>query len=145
MKVFITKEISCDMSEKLDITNTIETEFEKLNHINYGSDLLELGIGVICVEKKFDFLFQPRKPKYRKEAKEYMHKGVQVSSEPRYFSYDLKLCHTVYSQNWDIEKQLATDILQSLDTIKNFKKIKDFNFQHFEKDVANMFINLGWL
>lgn len=90
-------------------------------------------------------MFKPRKPKYSREARNYIYKGVEVDSEPHLLAYDIKLPFEIYINLNDMKPDLAQQILQSLDVISTMKQIKDFNLEAFKADFEQFFKDNRWL
>ena len=145
MQIYFTKALTQEMGAKLEAIHSLEYECVYFENKFYGEDLQHLYIHVICVSDKFEQFFKPRKAVYRKDAKVYIHKGIQVSSPARSLLCDLKLGYEKYASEPDIQEILANDILVSLQEIKSCRKIKDFDFDSFEKDFKSIFVDLNWL
>jgi len=145
MTVHITKELTNESLAKFSVVELLTNEFNIFESKFYGEDLQHLYIGILCMNDKFAQFFKPYKSKYRKEEKVYVHKGVQLTNLAGTFLYELRLDYEKYASKPDIRKILAIDILLSLREIKNCKKIKDFDFDTFEKDFKSIFEGLNWL
>lgn len=114
---------------------------------DYGKDLRELFIGVICVESKFEDFFKGRLPEYRKQEKQYVQQGVLVQTNPFTFMYSKKLDYDSYLklENEAFCNLLARDILASLTDINSCKQIKDFDFDDFYSSFERFFVELNWI
>ncbi len=144
MKVYITKELTNEAQAKFSVLDLLTNEFKIFESKFYGEDLQHLYIGIFCMNAKFSQFFKPYKSKYRKEEKVYIHKGVQLTNLAGTFLYELRLDYEKYASKPDIREILANDVLTSLQEIKNFKKIKHFDFDSFEKDFKSVFERLNW-
>jgi hypothetical protein len=146
MKVQFTKEFSVDISNKfVFVSGVIKPLEEFFLDKFYGEDLATLIISLCCMSPKFASFFKPLKPEYRKEAKTYMHRGVEVTSDPRMLSYEVRLAFDRYIASENIEFHLAEEILASLDVISTIKGIKNFDLESFKRDFNVFFKQVGWL
>lgn len=138
MNVYITQETSGYMSTQATVIYNIGNSLSVLENKFYGNDLKVIYIALFCIEDKYASFFKPRKNIYRKEAKMYLHKGVQFYTEEKTFIYELRLDYKKYSLLADIRESLVADILSSFDEILKCSKIKDFRFDEFIKDVKEI-------
>jgi hypothetical protein len=138
MKVYITQETSGLMStiERSSLVASIADSLKVLETKFYGNDLQELYVALFCMEDKYLRFFNLRKPTYRKEAKTYIHRGVQCYTGPGTFIYEMRLDYNKYSLLTDIRECLIADLLLSFNEIKKCSKIKDFQFDEFINDVT---------
>lgn len=74
-----------------------------------------------------------------------MHRGVEVTSDPKMLSYEVRLAFDKYVAMENIEPHLAEEILTSLDVISTIKGIKDFDLNTFKRDFNIFFKEVGWL
>jgi hypothetical protein len=146
MNVHFTKEFSVDISNKFRFVSDAVKPLEQFFHDRfYGEDLTTLIIGLCSMSPKFAPFFKPRKPDYRKESKTYMHRGIEVTSDPKMFSYEVRLAFDKYVDIENIEHHLAEEILASLDVISTIKAIKNFDLNSFKHDFHSFFKQIGWL
>ncbi|MES2733440.1 MAG: hypothetical protein V4714_16970 [Bacteroidota bacterium] len=108
---------------------------------DYGKDLKELYIGIICVHPDFDQFYKPRRPRYTSEKKRYEKHGV-VYELDKTLGYDIILDHTLILKSTQEEhrKITAQEILNSLIVFDKYKaKIKDFDREAFKADLEGFF------
>jgi hypothetical protein len=144
MKLYFTLEASFEVLQKLEIVldEAIETFFEDKT---YSEDLEHLYISVFCMHPKFADSFRPRKEKYTDLNKKIIHKGVEIEKKAKTFEYEIRLDFNQYNNMADIRQLLANDIIDSLDKISLYKKIKNLNLDEFKADFRSLFRNLKWL
>lgn len=109
---------------------------------NYGDDIREITINIICVSENFESFFKPKKPKYIKEKKSIESYGFKYEIEKRLI-YEIKIDFNEF-KNADDEisrkKILSREILSSLDKLDSIKqKIKDFDWEFFKRDLEIYF------
>jgi hypothetical protein len=140
MKIRFALYISEQITKFSGLFRDIEEELNKyLEKKEYGSDIIEIEIGIICVESQFEPFFKPRKPKYTKE-KKYEKDGAKYHLN-RVFGYDLKLEFDtlINASGHDAQKILVDLIFKSFSTITaNYPKL-DFQIDEFKNDVATFF------
>lgn len=148
MQVEFVTVTSADLGKPLRVIYKVEDDFQKFfSDKNYGDDLQYLLIRLECNSPKYAEMKKPRKPKYRREgAIEIMH-GTQQQTDSRSLNYEIILDFPRYYQmdKETVVKNLATDILASLDIISTVKQIKDFDLERFRKDLSKFFEQLNWL
>ena len=109
---------------------------------NYGDDIKDITINIICVSENFEPFFKPKKPKYLKEKKLIESYGFKYEIENRLI-YELKIDFNEFKNAQDEmsrKKILSREILSSLDTLDSIKKkIKDFDWEAFKKDFETYF------
>jgi len=142
MKIGLALYTSAEIRNKsrclIDFSDEMKRYFLKKN---YGNDLSEIVIGIICVSPNFEQFFKPRRPKYTKDKKHIKSEGFEYDIE-KCLSYDIKLDFETCKNGTEEEcrKFLAREILQSLtvlDVMKN--KIKDFDTLQFRTDLESYF------
>ncbi len=150
MKFFISQVFSIEIEKKANIPMVISDYLSKyFDSKNYGSDLIEMGINLICVSPGFDQFFVPKKPKYIKDKK--TRKSIYTQNDytiEMYFTYDIKIDFETFKNatESDAEKILAREILSSLNTLDSIrKKIKDFDWYAFKRDLENYFREKGFI
>jgi hypothetical protein len=112
---------------------------------NYGTDLIDIVIGIVCVSPNFEQFFKPRRPKYTKDKKHIKSEGFEYDIE-KCLEYSIKLDFETFKNGTEEEcrKLLAREILRSLKVLEDMKgKIKDFNAENFKKDLENYFKEEG--
>jgi hypothetical protein len=146
MYVSFTGEYSLEINSKFNVVNNALASMKSFfSEKKYGDDLSSVLIGLCCVSPKFEDLFTSRKPKYRKDARNYIHKGTQVASAPHLLTYDIRLPFDFYIHKDDIRPDLAQQVLRSLDVISTIKQITDFDLPLFKADFEQFFKQNGWL
>jgi hypothetical protein len=141
MKIYFTREFSFDVLYLSDLVEDIQQEVSIFfKDLDYGEDLKVIYISLFCMSDKFIKFFKIRKPKYRKNFKTYMHKGVQLETEPYSFFYELRLDHSKYvNEKNSGHENLASDIIQSLNAIETCSSIKEFDLLRFKQDFNRLF------
>ncbi|SFD98653.1 hypothetical protein SAMN05518672_10445 [Chitinophaga sp. CF118] len=146
MQVHTTEELSDSIPEKFKDVFAISNELNAFfNEKEYGDDLQALIICIFCMSPKHASFFKLRKPKYTFQGKEYVYDGMEVKSEDRSFSYELRLDYDLYNNSDDIKPIIVSDMLKSLDIINTIKKIKDFDLDRFKNDFERFFKLKGWI
>ncbi|MDR6460830.1 hypothetical protein J2786_003964 [Chryseobacterium vietnamense] len=124
------------------IITQLSDDIEKYFKVkNYGNDLKSIVIGVICVSPNFENFFKVRKPVYTKGKKEFHDEDFAYTIENN-LEYNLKLNFEEFQNSSDEEckKIVAKEILLSLNSLDSIKKkIKDFDWDQFKKDLENFF------
>lgn len=150
MRLFISHIFSVEIQQKSNIPLLISNNLSKyFKEKEYGSGLFELGINLICVSSNFEQFFKPKKPKFINEKK--TKKSVYTKQEyeiEKYLTFDLKLDYETFKNASEEEskKIIAQEIVSSFSTLDNMKKkIKDFDWEQFEKDVKQYFNDQGLL
>ncbi|SHN25012.1 hypothetical protein [Chitinophaga sp. CF418] len=148
MQVAFVTVTSVDLGDQLDVIYDVDEDFENFfADKTYGDDLKYLLIRLECNSPKFAEMKKPRKPKYRREgAVEIMH-GTQQQTDARSLNYEIILDFSRYDkvEREIVVKNLAQDILNSLDVIKTVKQIKDFQLDKFRDDLARFFQEIKWM
>ena len=141
---YTSSEIKKETRFLIDFSNDMEKSFiEK----EYGNDLIEIVIGIICVSQFFEHFFKPKSPKYTKEKKHVKSEGFEYEVE-KCLEYSIKLDFETFKNFSEIEakKYLALEILKSLEIIETMKtKIKDFDFANFKEDLKKYFQGKGFI
>lgn len=148
MKIKITLEIDSSFAFKFDDINNMSIDLENyFRNKDYGTDVKEIFIGLICIETSSDVnhLFKVRKPKYIDFKKIVSRLTGQEIVIQKNFSYDLKLDYRTLddfkqSNQKDGLKILALELINSLENL-NFlsKKVKSFERIKFENDFKAFF------
>lgn len=112
---------------------------------NYGNDLMDITIGVVCVSPVFEHFFKIRRPKYTKEKKHIKSEGFEYDIE-KCLEYDIKLDFDTFKNYSEIEAKqyLANEIINSFSVFDLMKsKIKKFDSESFKKDLESYFKEKG--
>lgn len=140
MKIFLTGELTQDMFDKLnDVMNEINEELVFFESKCYGKYVNEIYIGLFCMDDKMTAFFKPRRPIYRQDAKEYIHRGIAVSTIPGTLIYELRLDYLKYKQGDNVRCMLLADIFKSLQIIGKQKEIAGFDLARFSTDFKQKF------
>lgn len=135
MKIALTSESNLShhqFDQIADLSDSLKFYFEEKD---YGKDLKEHLINIICVKQEFDFFFKIRKPKYHKILNTVEH-GVSIKSE-KTFSYDIKFSHEDFIRESGGMSLVATKIIESLDLLDELPKtVKDFDKEQYKLDVT---------
>lgn len=146
MKVYLTEEFSRDISNKFDFVSDCGEQLKSFfARRDYGPDLKVVTIGLFCMSPQFENFFKQRKPKYTAQAKDTIEKGIVVPLDEKSLEYELRIDYKTYSTANNIREPLAKDVLNSLEVIKTIKKIKDFSYDVFRRDIEAFFWQVGWL
>lgn len=145
MKILISPIFSVEIEKKtvlaISISNNLENYF---NDKDYGEDLKEIIISIICVSEGFEQFFKPKKPKYIKDKKIIISNLTKQTHEiEKSLEYDIKLDFQEFKNATEKEskKIIAREILLSLDTLEPMKKkIKDFEWETFKRDLEIYFV-----
>lgn len=132
---------SIEVENKYIITELSDDLEKYFKEKNYGNDLKSIVIGIICVSPNFENFFKIRKPIYTKGKKEFCDEDFTYTVEDN-LEYNLKLNFMEFQNSSDEErkKNVAKQILLSVDTLDSIKKkIKDFDWNQFRKDLENYF------
>ena len=136
----ISLELDSEVEKKISIIRSISRSlFEYFQMRDYGQDLQNITIGIICVleRKGFEDWFKVRKPKYREFEKT---RGLDKSSiivEPT-FTYDIKLnaAYILKHDDTEIRKYFVSEIINSLSNLDYLpRKVKDFDKERFKIDL----------
>ncbi|MCW3162845.1 Imm44 family immunity protein [Chryseobacterium oryctis] len=136
-----------------EITNTniiteLSDDMERyLKNKNYGNDIKEVVIGIICVSQGFEQFYKPKKARYTKDKKIIKSEGFEYEIE-KCLEYSIKLDFEEFQSSSEEERKkiISREILLSLDTLESIKKkIKDFNWEQFKQDLENYFNEKGLL
>lgn len=111
---------------------------------DYGQDIKAFTIGVHCenIPVGFEKFLKLPSPKYTKGKKTINPDGIPFTLEDN-FEYSIRLDFETFknASEREAEKILAKEILSSLDTLDSIKKkIKDFDWEAFKRDLKNYFI-----
>lgn len=145
MKFRIIGYYSIGIEDKIQAINYVSNSLEKfLSAKNYGEDLNELLIGVICVAPEFDKFNVPRKPKFT-DFKEGIVSGIKVI-EQKSFTYEIKIDYEQFYDSSENERVIFI-IEQILDSLENLdkipKKVKNFDKEKFKNDVKEYLSQLN--
>jgi hypothetical protein len=136
MKIALAQYTSAEIRNKSRCLNDFSNEMEEyFKDKNYGKDLKEIVVGIVCVSNYFEQFFKPRIPKYTKEKKSVKSQYTKQEYDiEKCLSYDIKLDFDTFKNSSEIEAK------KYLSIILEFKpKIKDFDFINFKKDLQNYF------
>jgi hypothetical protein len=140
MKIALTGYYSIGIEKKIEIVTSISEKLRLyFSDLNYGSDLKEILIGIICVAPEFEKFNQPRKPKYI-EFRKSMTNGLEVVEE-KVFIYEIVIDYEDFYFNNDSDNisYLINELLKSLKILDNLpKKIKNFNKEQFINDFEKL-------
>lgn len=124
----------------IDFSNDMEEYFIKKT---YGTDVIEIIIGIICVSPSFETFFKPGKPKYIKEKKGIKSEFTKQEYDiEKCLTYDIKLDFETFKNSSEVEakRYLELEILKSLEIIEAMKtKMKDFDLIKFKRDLEDYF------
>ncbi len=146
MKFGITTEVDQTASKQLICINRISEELKLFfSGKEYGSDLQELFISLICIKplKELESFFKVKKPRYidyKQSKNPFTGETVTIN---KYFNYDIKLNEEQYEEFINFPEQkcrhfLAALIIESLKNLNDLpKKVKDFDKTAFEADLTN--------
>lgn len=149
MNLGLAATLSREITKSNVITELSDDMKDYFKNKNYGSDIKEVAIGIICVSQGFDQFFKIKKPRYTKDKKNIKSEGFEYEIE-KCFEYSIKLDFEKFqnSSEEECKKIVAKEILLSLDSLDSIKKkIKDFDWDQFKKDLENFFKekNLIWI
>jgi hypothetical protein len=140
LAIYASAEIKTETRFLSVFSNDMEEYFLKKQ---YGDDLIEIIIGIICVSSIFDSFFSPKKPKYIKNKKNtkssYTHQTYEVE---KCLTFDIKLDFENFKKFSEIEakRHLSLEIIKSLEILETMKyKIKDFDIETFKNDIISYF------
>lgn len=133
---------SIEVKSKSTIINSMSSELGLyFKDRNYGNDIKSYVIGILCVSPQFEDFYKEKKPKYIKGKKVINPDGIPVTLEDS-FEYSIKLDFETFKNATEIESEriVAHNILESLSILNTMKKrIKDFDWDQFRKDLENYF------
>ncbi len=143
MKFAFALNLSQELNKFVYVFNQIEWDINKITqNANYGEDVTELYIGIICVLPQFEVFFKPRKPRYDRDEKVYEKEGVKYKLH-KTLQYEIRLNYEIFKDASEIEakKILLQEIFQSLKALDKMKgKLKDFNTTKFKEDLERYFM-----
>jgi len=144
MKIALAQFTSADIRKETDFISDFSNEMEEwAGEKNYGNDLIELVIGIICVNPSVEDFFKPGKPKFIKKKKGVISEFTKNEYDiEKCLTYDIKLDFETFRKFSEIEakKHLSLEILKSLEIIETMRtKIKDFDLATFKKDLECYF------
>lgn len=107
---------------------------------NYGSGVLSIYVGVICVAPDFDSFFTTRKPKY-KRGREVLRQGGIIMELESSLRFDVKLPFNEFANADEIRafQILADEMLNAITTLDT-TRIQDFNKSAFREDLYAYFL-----
>ena len=107
---------------------------------NYGESIETLFIGLIAVEPVYDKFAKPRRLRYT-EHKETMAFGSIPIVIHKTLEIEIKLDYqkVLTAEGEELRKLVATEVLNTLITMKLPKKVTDFNKDQFVKDIELFF------
>jgi len=140
MKIALIGYYSIGVEKKATIFTNISEKLKRhFNGLNYGNDLEEILIGVICVAPEFEKFNQLRKPKYM-EFRESVLNGINVV-EKKVYTYEIMINYEEFCSNNDRNNTiyLVNELLYSLKILDNLpKKIKNFDKEKFINDFEDL-------
>ncbi len=144
MRIALVKYASIDVETQLRFIISLSNELDSFfAEKNYGEDVKEIIIGIICVSKDFESFFNLRKPRYIRDKKVVKSKDTKQEYEvEKCLEYDIKLDYrsVIIASDAEIVKIISNEILNSLNIIDTMKKkIKDFDTKKFREDFELFF------
>lgn len=142
LALYTSDEIRNETRFLIDFSDDMEKFFFQKN---YGNDIMDIVIGIVCVSPIFEQFFKPRRPKYTKDKIHIKSEGFEYDIE-KCLEYSIKLDFETFknSSEEEAKKYLSQEILKSLEIIDRMKsKIKDFDLVNFKKDLENYFKEKG--
>ncbi|MBI3519892.1 MAG: hypothetical protein HY062_11110 [Bacteroidetes bacterium] len=142
MKLALVRFTSIEISNESEFINDFSDKLKQhFENRNYGKDIRELVIGVICVSANYEPFFKVRKPGYIKDKKKIISQYTKVEyNVERLLEYDIKLDFETFKNGTEAEcrRLLAKEILNSLSVVESMKsKIKDFDLEKFKADLES--------
>lgn len=140
----IVQSLSVEVTRHSLIINSLTSYIiEFLSSKNYGDEIAELTVGLICISPQFEQFFKPRSPKYLKGHKSYVKEDVQYDSYNS-FEYEVRLDFEAFknASEQEAKRMIAKGILSSFDVFKKFKK---FDSNQFKSDLENLLRTKGWI
>lgn len=141
MKIALTQETNLSL-DKIQVINNLSSSLQDhFKDLNYGEDVNQILIGIICIKPEFDFFYKVRKPKYTKkeEIKNDLGETIEINNV---VSFDVKFKYEILSgESIEIvQKIIASEILSSSKNMKSFfDKIKKFDRDSFIADMESFF------
>ena len=138
MEFGLTLEIDSKAYKKANLINDLSEELEKyFKNKNYGNDIEEYLIGVICIKTKegFEDWYKKRKPRYVAKGKSYTY-DIKFDDE----SYDRFVEGSDHKSTRMLVKEIK-DSLTNLDKLS--KKVRDFEKDRFISDLMKYFHDAG--
>lgn len=119
-----------------ELSDSLSNIFSKKS---YGNDVKEMYVGIICVKPEFDQFFKKRRMKYDKGIKTKTVDRQDITSEDC-LQYDIKFDYLRVGnlKGKELVDEIFNGLVQSIDDLKSFKKIKDFDFNSFELDIKSL-------
>lgn len=137
MRFALTVEASESVANKTYLIHNLSSKLSVyFSDKDYGDDVKEILIRIICVAPEFEWFSTIRKPRYKFYGK-HTRDGVEII-EDRVFSFSLKIDYENFKNQPDElnEKMLASEIIKSLSNLDSLpKKVKDFNKERFKEDM----------
>ncbi len=123
-----------------DLSDNMQTYFRDKN---YGNDVKDYAIGIVCehIPKGFEKFSRLPKPRYTKGVKIINTIGIPFKLEDS-LEYSIKLDFETVKNGLEEESErlLAKEILNSLSVVESMKnKIKDFDLEKFKADLERYF------
>ncbi len=128
-------------SDKRRILITLEESINQLiKNVNYGKSIETFLIGLIAVEPLYDKFFEPRRPRYT-EHKETVAFGSIPIVIHKTLEIEIKMDYTqVLTAEGDrLRIIVASEVINTLRTVKLPKKVTDFNKERFVADLESYF------
>lgn len=151
MRLGLAQYTSIEIDKETDFITPYSDELKDyFDNKNYGDDVKHITINTICVSENFEPFFKPKRPKYIRDKKLIENYGFKYEIEKRLI-YDVKIdFHEFKNAGDEISRKriLSREILTSLDSdaLKPMrKKLKDFDWEGFKRDLEVYFKEKGHL
>jgi hypothetical protein len=92
----------------------------------------------------FASFYPRRKSRYTAGTKKYTISGTELEKKAKTYEYELRLEFDAYNKLSDIRDRFSKDVINSLDSILECKKIKQLDLERFKSDFKQFFQNVGW-
>lgn len=141
MEFNITLEISLGLGKLSTLATMLANDFnEKIKNEDFGHGVKQIIISIVCVAPEYEAFFKSRKTKFTKGKKTVKKHGIEYEIDSL-MTYDIKLDYKRMSiiSEQDLHIELRNEIFNSISIIKEMK-LEDFNFNLFEKECHNFFI-----
>ncbi|MEQ1922402.1 MAG: Imm44 family immunity protein [Pyrinomonadaceae bacterium] len=147
MKFALTVEASEGVADKTRLINDLSDNLSTfLLGKEYGNDVIQMYIRIICVAPEFEWFSTVRKPRY-KFYETHVRDGVEIV-EDRLFSFSRKIDYEKFRIQSDDQnvRMLADEIAQSLANLESLpKKVKDFDKKRFRDDLQMFLKNVRYV
>ena len=128
------------VTKRQTIKNMSETTDNLINSNYYGESIEKILIGLIAVEPIYDAFAKPRRPRYT-EHKETMAFGSIPIVIHKTLEIEIKLDYeqVLVAEGEELKKIVASEVLNTLSTMKLPKKVTDFNKDKFVADLEQLY------